>query len=153
MRLMVNTEVPWLTAAEALDLMIAMAEKAGGSFIVLHIAEDDAGKDPCSFTSTTGRGRRKRNSSEVIRSDAQLHIRLLPKDVALCSPGKKKYDLRPREIRILKLSYLGYTEAVIARSLGVSHSTIKKDKAHIFDLLEVHNIQSAVKIALESGLI
>jgi DNA-binding CsgD family transcriptional regulator len=61
--------------------------------------------------------------------------------------------LTPRELEVLQLASRGHSAPEIAKSLILSHDTIKTHFRHIYSRLDVHDRATAVAQALRLGLI
>ena len=61
--------------------------------------------------------------------------------------------LTPRELEVLNLAKLGYSNKQIALMFGISDQTIKNHFMAIYDKLGVLNRAQAVYVSLRDGLI
>jgi PAS domain S-box-containing protein len=61
--------------------------------------------------------------------------------------------LTPRELQVLQLAARGHSAPEIAKSLVLSHDTVKTHFRHIYSRLDVHDRATAVAQALRLGLI
>ena len=61
--------------------------------------------------------------------------------------------LTPRELEVLNLAKLGYSNKQIALRFGISDQTIKNHFMTIYDKLGVHNRAHAVYVGLRDGII
>ncbi len=62
-------------------------------------------------------------------------------------------ELTPREVEVWRLMATGLDNTGIARSMDISHSTVKNHITSIFGKLDVRDRAQAVIAAYESGLI
>lgn len=72
---------------------------------------------------------------------------------AATAPQKVGFDLTPREKEVLGLMVQGQSNAEIAESLVISHSTVKHHVRAILEKLDASNRSEAVAIAIRSHLI
>ena len=61
--------------------------------------------------------------------------------------------LTGRERDVLRLLALGYTNAEVARSLGVAIRTVEAHRAHVVQKLSLHTRAELVRFAIEEGLV
>ena len=62
-------------------------------------------------------------------------------------------NLTPREREVLGLLASGHTNSVIAEELFISPETVKTHRKNLMRKLDLHNISSLVKLAIENHLI
>ncbi|WP_181792853.1 response regulator transcription factor [Streptomyces sp. WELS2] len=62
-------------------------------------------------------------------------------------------ELTPREVEVWRLMATGLDNPTIARTMGISHSTVKNHITSLFDKLDVRDRAQAVIAAYESGLV
>ncbi|GAB4558948.1 MAG: response regulator transcription factor [Anaerolineae bacterium] len=94
----------------------------------------------------------------VHRGDIYIHpamTRALLRDVLPPREAKEppREPLSPREIEVLKLIALGYTNRQIAEALTISVRTVESHRANIRDKLGLHSRVDLVRYAREHGLI
>lgn len=68
-------------------------------------------------------------------------------------PAQVDYDLRPHELRLLKLLVEGHTYKTAAEKLGVTVNTISFHLKNIYEKLQVHSKSEAVSKALQNRLV
>ncbi|MFF8911268.1 response regulator [Streptomyces olivaceoviridis] len=62
-------------------------------------------------------------------------------------------ELTPREVEVWRLMATGLDNAAIARTMDISHSTVKNHVTNLFGKLDVRDRAQAVIAAYESGLV
>lgn len=60
--------------------------------------------------------------------------------------------LTGREVEILRLVALGYSNRQIADELGIAHKTTRNHVEHVYTKLDVHNRTQAGLVAIDLGL-
>ena len=85
------------------------------------------------------------------RGDTYLNPRLGAKVAAEPSPGPPD-GLTEREVQVLRMIALGYTNAEIGEQLFLSVRTIETHRAHIQSKLSVNTRSELVRYALQHGL-
>ena len=73
--------------------------------------------------------------------------------IARNSVAARPLQLTPRERQVLFLLYVGFSNKLIARELGISVSTVKIHISNIFAELNVSSRLQAVVVARRCGLI
>ncbi|MFE7188093.1 response regulator [Kitasatospora sp. NPDC057541] len=68
-------------------------------------------------------------------------------------PAVTTGELTPREVEVWRLMATGLDNAGIARSMDISHSTVKNHITNLFGKLDVRDRAQAVIAAYESGLV
>ncbi|MGW5373517.1 response regulator [Streptomyces sp. NPDC004009] len=74
----------------------------------------------------------------------------------LCAPSPPDVgtgELTPREVEVWRLMATGLDNAAIARTMDISHSTVKNHITNLFGKLNVRDRAQAVIAAYESGLV
>jgi two-component system response regulator NreC len=89
-----------------------------------------------------------------LASVGQLYLNpQLGAKLAATPPDARPGDLSERELEILRLIALGYTNPEIAAQLFLSVRTIESHRAHIHQKLDLSTRADLVGFALEHGLI
>ena len=95
----------------------------------------------------------------VARGDMYVHpamTRALISDLPAAPPGKSRVmaeSLTPREIEVLRLVALGYTNRQIADELSISVRTVESHRASLMERLGLHSRVELVRYAAEHGLL
>jgi DNA-binding NarL/FixJ family response regulator len=67
--------------------------------------------------------------------------------------SSRQDPLSPRQSEVLKLIAEGYSSKRIAKTLGISESTVKSHRKNIMERLEIHDKVALTRYALRVGLI
>ena len=87
--------------------------------------------------------------------DTSLQSYLVTRALNPREPSKVKQSIKltPREIEILRLVALGYSNTEIAENLTISTKTVENHKTNIKDKLEITSRSQLTRYAMEQGLI
>ena len=70
------------------------------------------------------------------------------------SEERRPFDLlTPREREVLQLIAEGHTNTAIAQMMTISVKTVEKHRASLMSKLEVHDVASLVRVAIQQGLV
>jgi DNA-binding NarL/FixJ family response regulator len=67
--------------------------------------------------------------------------------------GFVNYRISPAEMKVIKLTALGYSNKVIADTLRIKERTVQSHLANIFDILDVDNRTACVLKLLRDGVL
>jgi DNA-binding NarL/FixJ family response regulator len=69
------------------------------------------------------------------------------------APAKPAAELTPREAEVLQLIAEGFANKQIAGELGLSVKTVEKHRQQVMQKLDIHDIASLVRYAVDKGII
>jgi len=70
------------------------------------------------------------------------------------SEERRPFDLlTPREREVLQLIAEGHTNTAIAQMMTISVKTVEKHRASLMSKLDVHDVASLVRVAIQQGLV
>ncbi|MGJ3240578.1 MAG: LuxR C-terminal-related transcriptional regulator [Anaerolineae bacterium] len=84
--------------------------------------------------------------------DDEIHYMTIIRDMTAMQNGIDN-DLSPRQRQVLKLVVQGYTSREIADQLTISIKTVETHRANIMNKLNVRNVSSLVRYAVEQEII
>jgi DNA-binding NarL/FixJ family response regulator len=89
-------------------------------------------------------------SPSVVKSLSTGDARSLTRDGL---PRKKDNQLSSREVEVLQLIAEGQANKQVAAELGLSFKTVDKYRQHLMSKLNIHDVASLTRYAIEAGII
>ena len=96
------------------------------------------------------------NAIEYVTREKDFYCPTKPKaffDEILRNKLKADDELTFREVEIIQLISEGYTSKQISESLFISERTVGKHRQNIMDKLDIHDIPSLIRYAMDKGFI